>query len=138
MKVIKKYKNRRLYDTETSQYITFDDIKTFIKEGVDFEIRESKTEENLTASTLLQVLIDLEGKNSSLVPIPLLKQLIRYTEHPMHEQLSKMLEKSMTLFNETQAAASSNDFFDMMAKNTEAAFKSWQEMMFNPGTQKKE
>lgn len=95
--VIKKYPNRRLYNTETSVYIKLDDLVELIKHDEEFIVIDVKTGEDITRITLAQMLLDHETKGMSLLPEPLIKAAIKFHNHPinmlMHAYLIKMLEQ---------------------------------------------
>lgn len=74
--IIKKYANRRLYNTQTSCYITLDDVFDMIKRGEDFEVQDARTGEDLTRSILTQIIFEQEAKGYNLLPVSFLKQLI--------------------------------------------------------------
>ncbi len=75
--VIKKYANRRLYNTSTSTYVTLDDLSTMVKAGTDFLVYDAKTGEDITRSVLTQIIFEEENKGTNLLPINFLRQLIR-------------------------------------------------------------
>ncbi len=104
MITIKKYPNRRLYDTSQSTYINLDDIKALIKERVEFEIVDSKTKDVITKSVLLQIISESESnKAQSLLTDKLLQQLIRYYDNQdMQPLLRQYLEQSLVSFMEQQ------------------------------------
>src|SRR5262249_60287276 len=74
--VVKKYANRRLYNTATSSYVTLDDLAKMIKEGGDFVVYDAKTGEDLTRSVLTQIIVEQEQKGQNLLPISFLRHLI--------------------------------------------------------------
>ena len=76
--VIKKYANRRLYNTATSTYVTLDDLAEMVKKGTDFVVYDAKTGEEITRSVLTQIIFEEEGKGQNLLPIRFLRQLIRF------------------------------------------------------------
>ena len=76
--VIKKYANRRLYNTATSTYVTLDDLSTMVKGGTDFLVYDAKTGEDITRSVLTQIIFEEENKGTNLLPINFLRQLIRF------------------------------------------------------------
>lgn len=101
MIIIKKYPNRRLYDTSQSQYVNLDYIKTLIDERQEFKVIDSKTEDDITKSLLLQIISESEAnENQSLLTNTLLKQLIRYYDTDMQYFLRQYLEQSLVAFIE--------------------------------------
>lgn len=80
--VIKKYPNRRLYNTASSSYITLDDLFNLIKNGDSVQVVDAKTQEDLTSATLTQVILEKEIKGYPLLPVEFLQMIIRFYEHP--------------------------------------------------------
>ena len=76
--IIKKYANRRLYNTQTSSYVTLDHLCEMVKDGTEFEVRDARTGEDITRSVLTQIIFEEEAKGQSLLPIKFLRQLIRF------------------------------------------------------------
>ena len=76
--VIKKYANRRLYDTDASAYVTLDDLSDMVKRGVDFVVFDAKTNEEITRQVLTQIIMEEENRGTNLLPIQFLRQLIRF------------------------------------------------------------
>lgn len=100
---IKKYPNRRLYDTSKSVYINLEDIKRMINERVEFEIVDSKTKDVITKSVLLQIISESETNQAqSLLTDKLLQQLIRFYDSDMQPVLRQYLEQSLVSFMEQQ------------------------------------
>ena len=103
MIIIKKYPNRRLYDTSQSQYVNLDYIKALINERQSFKVIDSKSEDDITKSLLLQIISESEAnENQSLLTNSLLKQLIRYYDTDMQDFLRQYLEQSLVTFIEQQ------------------------------------
>ena len=102
MRLIKKYSNRRLYDTENSAYITLGGIKELVVQGVPLEVRDAKTDEDLTRSIMLQVILEEESMGSPLFSLELLKSLIRFHGSALQEMLSIYLENNMKAFVDFQ------------------------------------
>ena len=101
MIIIKKYPNRRLYDTSRSLYVNLEYIKTLIAEHQDFMVVDSKTEDDITKSLLLQIISESESNDSqSLLTNSLLKQLIRYYDTDMEDYVRQYLEQSLLHFIE--------------------------------------
>src|ERR1700709_670824 len=93
---IKKYANRRLYNTGTSTYVTVEDLATMVKHGEDFVVFDAKTGEDITRSVLAQIIFDQEGKNGqSLLPLTFLRQLIRFSGSSMQMLVPSYLEFSI-------------------------------------------
>ncbi len=99
---IKKYANRRLYNTATSSYVTLDDLCGMVKEGVEFTVHDAKTGEDITRSVLTQIIVEEEGKGQNLLPIGFLRQLIGFYGDSLQGLLPRYLEESMTAFIQNQ------------------------------------
>ena len=93
--VIKKYANRRLYNTATSTYVTLDDLSSMVKSGTDFVVFDAKTGEDITRSVLTQIIFEEENKGTNLLPINFLRQLIRYYGDSMQTLVPGYLEFSL-------------------------------------------
>ena len=93
--VIKKYANRRLYNTATSTYVTLDDLAAMVKGGTDFVVYDAKTGDDITRSVLAQIIFDEEGKGQNLLPIKFLRQLIRFYGDQMQAFVPGYLEFSL-------------------------------------------
>jgi polyhydroxyalkanoate synthesis repressor PhaR len=91
-RLIKKYKNRRLYDTETSQYITLDQLKQYVMDGVKFKVEDSECEKDLTNSILLQIIVEMEAGTTQFLSSESLRQIILLANHPMHSSFKTMME----------------------------------------------
>ena len=102
-RVLKKYPNRRLYDTKISSYITLADVKTMVLEGLEFEVRDAKTGEDLTRSILLQIILEEETGGVPLFSTLMLSQIIRFYGHAMQGMMGSYLEKNLQTFTEIQA-----------------------------------
>ena len=112
-RVLKKYPNRRLYDTQASSYITLTDVKRMVMSGDDFEVRDAKTGEDLTRSILLQIILEEETGGVPIFTTPMLAQLIRFYGHAMQGMMGSFLEKNLQTFVELQsrvAGAGNNPF----------------------------
>ena len=101
--VIKKYANRRLYNTGTSTYVTLDDLATMVKKGEDFTVQDAKSGEDITHSVLTQIIFELENKDGqNMLPIPFLRQLIAFYGDQMQMVVPSFLEQSMIAFSKEQ------------------------------------
>ena len=101
-RVIKKYPNRRLYDTEISSYITIEDVRQLIIEGVEFEVRDAKTGDDLTRQVLLQIIAEHEQNGEPMLSTQLLSQIIRFYGDSLQGFMGSYLERSMQMFLEQQ------------------------------------
>ena len=102
-RIIKKYPNRRLYDTQESQYITLDDIHRMVRRENDFQVIDAKTGADLTRATLLQIIYQQEEQAHPLLTSELLKSILGFYDDPMHSMLSRYLEHSISVFRDHQA-----------------------------------
>ena len=102
--VIKKYANRRLYNTQTSSYVTLDHLCEMVKEGVEFEVRDARTGEDITRSVLTQIIFEEEAKGQNLLPIRFLRQLIRMYGDSLQAFVPGYLDMSMESFTKNQEA----------------------------------
>lgn len=106
--LIKKYPNRRLYDTQTSSYITLVDVKQFVLENDDFAVVDAKTGEDLTRSILLQIILEEEAGGTPMFSSAVLSQIIRYYGHAMQGMMGSYLEKNVQAFIEIQNKLAEN------------------------------
>jgi polyhydroxyalkanoate synthesis repressor PhaR len=102
-RVLKKYPNRRLYDTSASSYITLADVKQMVLDGVAFEVRDAKTGEDLTRSILLQIILEEETAGAPIFTATMLAQIIRFYGHAMQGMMGSYLEKNLQTFVEMQS-----------------------------------
>ena len=101
---IKKYANRRLYDTESSAYITLDRLAAMVREGREFEVVDAKTGEDITRQVLTQIIVDEESRGSTMLPLNFLKQLIGLYGNSMQNFVPQYLEAAMDSFQRNQSA----------------------------------
>ncbi len=113
--LLKKYANRRLYNTEKSAYVTLNEIADLIREGREVQIIDAKSEEDVTAFILTQIVVEEAKKNNSLLPVPLLLLIIRYGGNILGEFFEKYLEASI------------NNYLTFK-KTFDDQFKAWLEM----------
>jgi polyhydroxyalkanoate synthesis repressor PhaR len=120
---IKKYANRRLYDTESSSYITLDRLAQMVREGREFEVVDAKSGEDITRQVLTQIIVDEEARGSTMLPINFLKQLIGLYGNSMQNFVPSYLEAAMDAFQRNQSAVkdafSGNVFADLAKRNME-------------------
>ncbi len=102
-RVIKKYPNRRLYDTDTSTYITLADVKQLVMDSEAFVVRDAKTNEDLTRSILLQIILEEEAGGTPMFSEPALSNIIRFYGHAAQGFMGSYLEKNVQAFAEMQA-----------------------------------
>ena len=102
-RVIKKYPNRRLYDTDTSTYITLSDVKQLVMDSESFVVRDAKTNEDLTRSILLQIILEEEAGGAPMFSEAALANLIRFYGHAAQGFMGSYLEKNVQAFTDIQA-----------------------------------
>src|SRR3954449_3227820 len=123
---IKKYANRRLYDTESSTYITLDRLAQMVREGREFEVVDAKSGEDITRQVLTQIIVDEEACGATMLPINFLKQLIGLYGNSMQNFVPSYLEAAMEAFQRNQSAvknALSGNVFADLAKHNMAMFE---------------
>lgn len=117
-RVIKKYPNRRLYDTALGIYITLEDVKQLVFDHVDFKVIDARTKKDITQNTLLQIITEQEATSTPIFTNAMLQDLIRFYHEKSQTILSQYLEQTMRLFSEqkdffkNQWASSQKLFFD--------------------------
>jgi polyhydroxyalkanoate synthesis repressor PhaR len=100
--VIKKYANRRLYNTASSSYVTLEHLSDMVKKGVDFVVYDAKTNDEITRSVLTQIIFEEESRGQNLLPIQFLRQLIRFYGDSMQALVPSYLELSLDSFTQQQ------------------------------------
>ncbi len=128
--IIKKYANRRLYNTETSSYITLDHLAAMTREGRDFKVVDAKTNDDITHNVLTQIIMEEESRGTSMLPVNFLRQLISLYGDSMQAMVPGYLEASMESFRRNQEqfkstieGAFANSPFAEMAKRNLAMFE---------------
>ncbi len=107
VRIIKKYPNRRLYDTEISSYITLQDVKELVMSFQDFKVLDAKTQEDLTRCTLMQLIAEEETNGNPILSPDILKEFVRFYGDSMQAMMSRFLEHSVKLFMEKRAGLKS-------------------------------
>ena len=144
--IIKKYANRRLYNTETSSYITLDHLAAMTREGRDFKVIDAKTEDDITHNVLTQIIMEEESRGQTMLPVNFLRQLIALYGDSMQAMVPGYLEASMESFRRNQeqfksaveGAFANSPFAELAKRNMQMfeaatqAFKPGQEV---PGAQ---
>ena len=100
--IIKKYANRRLYDTQRSAYITLEDLGVMVREGREFRVVDAKSNDDITHNVLTQIIMEAETKGSTLLPVNFLRQLIGMYGDNMQAAVPQYLEASMAAFRKNQ------------------------------------
>ena len=123
---IKKYANRRLYDTESSSYITLDKLAVMIRDGRDFEVLDAKSGEDITHQVLTQIIVEEEARGSTMLPVNFLRQLIGLYGGNMQSAVPQYLDAAMDAFAKNQqamAGAFAPTMFADLAKRNMAMFE---------------
>jgi polyhydroxyalkanoate synthesis repressor PhaR len=120
-RVLKKYPNRRLYDTQSSSYITLADVKKMVLGGSDFVVRDAKTGEDLTRAILLQIILEEETGGVPIFSTQMLSQIIRFYGHAMQGMMGSYLETNLQTFTDMQArvAEQAKGLYDPKAMSPE-------------------
>ncbi|MBA2657614.1 MAG: polyhydroxyalkanoate biosynthesis repressor PhaR [Tatlockia sp.] len=131
-RLIKKYKNRRLYDTETSRYIRVEDLQRYVIDGIEFRVEDSTTAKDLSNATLLQIVVEMESGATQFLSTDMLRQLIVLAQHPMNKSFKEMLgqwfqgmEKSLKTNPLVKDYQKTADFWN---EQTQQLMKQWQEL----------
>ncbi len=130
-RLIKKYPNRRLYDTEASKYITLANLKELIVSGVVVKVVDTNSDEDLTQSILMQIIMESEAAGEPIFSTTMLQQLIRFYGSPVQSMLTRYMEESMALFSRQQKEvgdALGSDPIATMTRLTEQNMKAWGDM----------
>lgn len=135
LRIIKKYPNRRLYDTEVSRYITLADLRKLIMSGGEFEVRDANSNDDITRNILLQIIAEQESEGKPLFTTEMLMQMIRFYGGASQHMLTRFLGKSIDLFvqqqnlyNEQISDAMSVNPISAMADLTQRNLELWKEI----------
>jgi polyhydroxyalkanoate synthesis repressor PhaR len=138
-RIIKKYPNRRLYDTQVSRYITVADVRDLVMQGVEFKVIDANSNDDITRPTLLQIIMEQESEGQPLFTADILSKMIRFYGDSVQGVFSTYLEKSLELFVEQQKRLqrqvrdmmSGNTPFELMADLTQRNLEIWRDMQRN-------
>ena len=100
--IIKKYANRRLYNTDTSSYITLDDLAGMVRENIDFKVLDAKSGDDITHTILTQIIVDEESSGAQMLPVSFLRDLISMYGNSMQSMMPSYLEASMATFRKNR------------------------------------
>lgn len=136
LRLIKRYPNRRLYDTTASHYVTLNDIKDFVTKNIAFKVIDNKTNDDITAYILLQIIVENENKQFPLFTTEILKNMIRFYGNPLQKNMTQYLEKFFSQFVNQDHASSSNvkdsmELFTQLAQQNIALWQSTFSKLFN-------
>jgi polyhydroxyalkanoate synthesis repressor PhaR len=101
-RLLKKYPNRRLYDTRISTYVTLEDVRQLVLDGEEFEVRDARTDQDITRLVLLQIIAEREEEGQPMLSTGSLQLMIRFYGDPLHGFMSRYIERSLQLFLEQQ------------------------------------
>ncbi len=138
MRLLKKYPNRRLYDTQTSSYVTLSQVSELVREGEDIQIIDSDSEEDITRSVLLQIILEMESKDEPLLSAGALSDLIRFYGNTMPDFFSSYLQDSLSMFAQQQQQLQKNfntnpvEAFTKLAESNLAVWNQLQAGFLNP------
>jgi len=128
--IVKKYANRRLYNTRSSSYITLDDLARMTRNGIDFQVLDAKTGNDITHSILTQIIMEEEASGEQMLPVGFLRQLIAMYGNSMQSMMPQYLEASMDHFRANQQklqdafkASMGPEAFAKLAETNMAMFK---------------
>ena len=134
-RIIKKYPNRRLYDTEVSSYVTLGDVRDLVLRKVPFQIRDARTGEDITRGILLQIIMEQEEDGEPILSEQVLEKIIRFYGDSLQGMVTSYLERSLNLFVDQQAKVQEqmrtmmgNDPLSMMREIADRNLSMWQEM----------
>jgi polyhydroxyalkanoate synthesis repressor PhaR len=137
-RIIKKYPNRRLYDTKISSYITIEDVRQLIVDGEDFEVRDAKSGDDLTRQVLLQIIAEHEQDGEPMLSTQLLSHIIRFYGDSLQGFMGNYLERSMDIFLDQQqqfrqqmGGMIGQTPWTMMNQLTERNLELWREFQHN-------
>jgi polyhydroxyalkanoate synthesis repressor PhaR len=138
--IIKKYANRRLYNTETSSYITLDHIAQMTREGRDFQVFDARSGEDITRSVLTQIVMDEENGGQTMLPVNFLRQIISMYGNSMQSMVPEYLEASMSAFTENQSKFRNAALapFEQLARQNMALFEAATAMLTGAAAAKAE
>ena len=134
-RIIKKYPNRRLYDTEVSRYVTLGDVRELVLRKIPFQVRDARSDEDLTRGILLQIIMEQEEDGEPILSEQVLRKIIRFYGDSLQGMVTSYLERSLNLFVDQQAGIQEqmktmmgNDPLLMMRELAERNLSMWQEM----------
>lgn len=127
MRAIKKYPNRRLYDTQSSSYVTLAEVKRLVMDGIPMVVRDAKTGEDLTRSILLQIILEEESAGVPMFSEAVLSNIIRFYGHAMQGYMGSYLENHVQSFMDWQSKLGANS--QSLSPEVWAQFMKWQNPM---------
>jgi polyhydroxyalkanoate synthesis repressor PhaR len=100
--LVRKYSDRRLYDTSASRYVKLEDIARMVREGIDVEVQDARSGKDLTSMVLTQIIVEDARDRQTALPLQLLQQLVKASDHATHEFLSWYLQSTLDLYQKAQ------------------------------------
>jgi len=131
MRLIKKYKNRRLYDTEKSQYITVEQLQGYVVEGLIFKIEDSGTGKDITNSILLQIIVEMQSGPTQFLSSDILRQIITLANHPMHASLKTMMEQMFLAMDKPMQSNPYHHATETWNQSMQQMLQQWQNLFKN-------
>ena len=131
VRVIKKYPNRRLYDTELSRYVTLADVRELVMHGIELQVVDTANSEDITRSILLQIMLDEESGGEPLFTAKMLSQMIRFYGGTVQGMFARYLEESLNLFARQQQQMSETlgeDPLEAMSRMAQGNIKMWTDL----------
>lgn len=136
VRIIKKYPNRRIYDTTESKYITLGDVRSMVVQGVEFQVIDTQSKKDITRSILLQIIIEQESESDPLFSTDNLQNFIRYYAERQHQGFSEFLNHNLSFFQQQQeqlqqsmSGLMGQDPVTMWNDLSKKRMEMWQEMM---------
>lgn len=126
VRLIKKYKNRRLYDTEKSHYITVEELQRYVIDGLPFRVEDSANNKDITSATLLQIFVEMESGATQFLSSEMLRQLIILAHHPMSKSFKNMLSQ---MFGGMEKSLQANPYLSDYKKATDSWAQQMQQFM---------
>lgn len=137
MRIIKKYPNRRLYDTHVSRYITLEEVKALVLDHAPFKIVDAETDEDMTDYVLLQIITENESGKTPIFTTEILQNIIRFYGNPMQKMMSQFLEKSFGAFQDAAKKNPLDTLTDLAKKNMALWQSSFEDFMNAAGSKSK-
>ena len=127
-RLIKKYKNRRLYDTERSQYITIEEVERYVIESLSFRVEDSTNGKDITNEILLQIIVEMESGASQFLSPEILRQIILLAHHPLHQSFKSMLEQMVAGIEKTVEATPYVKDYQKATEQVQHMMKQWESL----------
>lgn len=124
-KVIKKYKNRRLYDTDLSQYVTLEDLKSYVVTGKPFQVIEAGSDKEITNNILLQILVEQGSDTNQFLSTSILKHLIVLADKPMNHAFQNILEQMLNNMQSNELLYEMKKSNEEITQQAEKVFNQW-------------